>query len=144
MNFCPESKIQTHSYDSEGLGNDLFPGAHDESPVQYVSWGFSNLRDESQSQVDSQSRDPINKDEINEVPDFDVTITQDDIYGVILETFIVGRRFGDETELYLGASIHLSRDPDNVKDPNAIKVHSLFVCFFTEILISTLSYLAID
>lgn len=144
MNFCPESKIQTHSYDSKELGNDLFSGAHDESPVQYVSWGFSNLRDESQSQVDSQSRDPINKDKINEVPDFDVTITQDDIYGVILETFIVGRRFGDETELYLGASIHLSRDPDNVKDPNAIKVHSLFVCFFTEILISTLSYLAID
>ncbi|XP_024192282.1 fanconi-associated nuclease 1 homolog isoform X4 [Rosa chinensis] len=31
-------------------------------------------------------------------------------------------RFGDGTELYLGASIYLSRDPDNVKDPNAIKV----------------------
>ncbi|XP_024192281.1 fanconi-associated nuclease 1 homolog isoform X3 [Rosa chinensis] len=106
LNFCPVSKIQNFSCDSKQFGNDLFPAA----------------RDESRNQVDSPSRDPINKDEISEVPDFDVTITQDDIYGVILETFIVGRRFGDGTELYLGASIYLSRDPDNVKDPNAIKV----------------------
>ncbi|XP_024192278.1 fanconi-associated nuclease 1 homolog isoform X2 [Rosa chinensis] len=105
LNFCPVSKIQNFSCDSKQFGNDLFPAA----------------RDESRNQVDSPSRDPINKDEISEVPDFDVTITQDDIYGVILETFIVGRRFGDGTELYLGASIYLSRDPDNVKDPNAIK-----------------------
>nr|XP_011462554.1 PREDICTED: fanconi-associated nuclease 1 homolog [Fragaria vesca subsp. vesca] len=124
LNFCPVSKIQTCSYDSEELGKDLFPAAHDESPVQDVSWGLSNLPavEECQNQVDNLSRNPINKDEISDVPDFDVTITQDDIYGVTLETFIVGRRFGDETELYLGASIHLSRDPNNVKDPNAIKV----------------------
>ncbi|KAM5569850.1 fanconi-associated nuclease 1 [Rosa sericea] len=124
LNFCPVSKIQNFSCDSKEFGNDLCPAAHDESHVQDASWGLSNLRavDESQNQVDSPSGNPINKDEISEVPEFDVTITQDDIYGVILETFIVGRRFGDETDLYLGASIYLSRDPDNVKDPNAIKV----------------------
>lgn len=132
LNFCPVSKIQTCSYDSEQLEKDLFPAAHDESPVQDVSWRLSNLTavEECQNQVDNLSRNPINKDEISDVPDFDVTITQDDIYGVTLETFIVGHRFGDETELYLGARIHLSRDPDNVKDPNAIKVCSLSYAFF--------------
>ena len=57
-----------------------------------------------------------------------VTTTKDDLSGMILETFIVGRKFSDENELNLGASISLERDPTNVKDPNAIKVH--FFCHF--------------
>lgn len=56
-----------------------------------------------------------------------VTI-KDDFSGMILETFIVGRKFSDEKELNLGASISLERDPTNVKDSNAIKVH--FFCHF--------------
>ncbi|CAL1366613.1 unnamed protein product [Linum trigynum] len=39
-----------------------------------------------------------------------------------LETFIVGRKFSDEKELNCGASITLLQDPENAKDPNAIKV----------------------
>ncbi|XP_022949023.1 fanconi-associated nuclease 1 homolog [Cucurbita moschata] len=53
-----------------------------------------------------------------------VTTNKDDLSGMILETFIVGRKFSDEKELNLGASISLERDPTNVKDPNAIKVIS--------------------
>ncbi|GAV66169.1 VRR_NUC domain-containing protein/HIRAN domain-containing protein [Cephalotus follicularis] len=47
-----------------------------------------------------------------------------DIFGVILQTFIVGRRFvdGKEFNLGVGSTISLLPDPHNVKDPNAIKV----------------------
>ncbi|KAG8654933.1 fanconi-associated nuclease 1 homolog isoform X3 [Manihot esculenta] len=48
--------------------------------------------------------------------------TVDDISGVILETSIVGRRFSVVKDLNKGAKISLLRDPDNAKDPNAIKV----------------------
>ncbi|XP_038889850.1 fanconi-associated nuclease 1 homolog isoform X2 [Benincasa hispida] len=49
---------------------------------------------------------------------------KDDLSGMILQTFIVGRKFSDEKELNLGESISLERDPTNVNDPNAIKVIS--------------------
>ncbi|RXH90471.1 hypothetical protein DVH24_035235 [Malus domestica] len=144
LNFCPDSKVQARSLDLEGLGNELFHTVHDDGSVQSVH-GFSddtlcgsllNSMSDMQNQVNSPSRKPISKDRVsaafdahslapkNEVMDCDMTITEDDICRVILETFIVGRRFSDENELYLGASISLLRDPDNIKDPNAIKVIS--------------------
>lgn len=46
----------------------------------------------------------------------------DSIFGVKLETFIVGRRYTDQEEICPGATVSLFRDPQNVKDPNAIKV----------------------
>ncbi|KAJ6686949.1 FANCONI-ASSOCIATED NUCLEASE 1 [Salix purpurea] len=49
-------------------------------------------------------------------------VPMDDISGVFLETFIVGRRFSVEKELNLGANICLLRETDNAKDPNAIQV----------------------
>ncbi|XP_075504905.1 fanconi-associated nuclease 1 homolog isoform X3 [Primulina tabacum] len=45
-----------------------------------------------------------------------------DISKVFIPTFIVGRRYGRREELDPESRICLSRDPDNVKDPNAIKV----------------------
>ncbi|CAN4090736.1 unnamed protein product [Withania somnifera] len=39
-----------------------------------------------------------------------------------LDTFIVGRKFADGAELTTGVMLMLSRDSENVKDPNAIKV----------------------
>ncbi|KAH9611087.1 hypothetical protein KSS87_018990 [Heliosperma pusillum] len=41
-----------------------------------------------------------------------------------LETYIVGRKFGDVSEVQSGESFSLVRDQDNIKDPNAIKVIS--------------------
>uniref|UniRef100_A0A0E0A5P8 Fanconi-associated nuclease n=1 Tax=Oryza glumipatula TaxID=40148 RepID=A0A0E0A5P8_9ORYZ len=41
---------------------------------------------------------------------------------VVVDTVIVGRRFHDNIELQEGASIALLRDPQNAKDPDAIKV----------------------
>ena len=59
----------------------------------------------------------------------DVDVTMENVSGVTLQTFIVGRRFfSHENELHVGANISLLPDPHNVKDPNAIKV-SLFFFF---------------
>ncbi|XP_074319682.1 fanconi-associated nuclease 1 homolog isoform X2 [Silene latifolia] len=41
-----------------------------------------------------------------------------------LETYIVGRKFGDVSEVKCGEIFSLVRDQDNIKDPNAIKVVS--------------------
>ncbi|KAJ1435486.1 VRR-NUC domain [Sesbania bispinosa] len=46
------------------------------------------------------------------------------IFEVKLETFIVGRRYSDREEICSGTTVSLLRDPQNVKDPNAIKVVS--------------------
>uniref|UniRef100_A0A7N0TSX0 Fanconi-associated nuclease n=1 Tax=Kalanchoe fedtschenkoi TaxID=63787 RepID=A0A7N0TSX0_KALFE len=50
--------------------------------------------------------------------------TSQELNQLILETLIVGRRFSIEKELRLGTSIILVRDPNNIKDCNAIKVLS--------------------
>nr|VDD54095.1 unnamed protein product [Brassica oleracea] len=41
-----------------------------------------------------------------------------------IQTFIVGRKFSDIQDLEVGAKICLLRHPENIKDPNAIKVLS--------------------
>ncbi|GFQ00752.1 fanconi-associated nuclease 1 homolog [Phtheirospermum japonicum] len=45
-----------------------------------------------------------------------------DVSKVFIPTSIVGRRYGSREELDSESRICLSRDPENVKDPNAIKV----------------------
>ncbi|KAF8014411.1 hypothetical protein BT93_H0284 [Corymbia citriodora subsp. variegata] len=54
----------------------------------------------------------------------DIGVDNKDIFGTVVETFIVGRKFSDEKELKLGMAISLLREPENVKDPSAIKVLS--------------------
>ncbi|KAI7727989.1 hypothetical protein M8C21_006056 [Ambrosia artemisiifolia] len=58
------------------------------------------------------------------VSDNDKAGSDDDISGKLLATFIVGRRYSEEEELHTGDNISLCRDPENIKDPNAIKVLS--------------------
>ncbi|KAM7489156.1 hypothetical protein LguiB_026640 [Lonicera macranthoides] len=60
----------------------------------------------------------------NEVPKDDMDESLDNISGALLETFIVGLKFGDGVEINPGASISLMRDPNNPKDLNAVKVLS--------------------
>lgn len=45
-----------------------------------------------------------------------------DMSKVVISTFIVGRRYGSRESIDPLSRICLSRDPENVKDPNAIKV----------------------
>ncbi|KAI3676895.1 hypothetical protein L1987_86509 [Smallanthus sonchifolius] len=59
-----------------------------------------------------------------EVSENDSANSDDDISGKLLATFVVGRRFSEEEELHTGDNISLCRDPENIKDPNAIKVLS--------------------
>ncbi|XP_026419372.1 fanconi-associated nuclease 1 homolog [Papaver somniferum] len=46
----------------------------------------------------------------------------DDTSVAIFQTFIVGRKFGEEVDLKMGDTVCFVRDQYNVKDPNAIKV----------------------
>ncbi|XP_077228252.1 zinc ion binding/nucleic acid binding/hydrolase isoform X2 [Tasmannia lanceolata] len=56
------------------------------------------------------------------MPKLDICSAGIDISVAALETYIVGRRFSDEVELKEGANVCVLRDPENVKDPNAVKV----------------------
>lgn len=49
-----------------------------------------------------------------------------DISKVVIPTFIVGRRYGSRDSVDPQSRICLSRDPENVKDPNAVKVQFYF------------------
>lgn len=49
-----------------------------------------------------------------------------DISKVSIPTFIVGRRYGSREELHSESRVYLSRDPQNIKDSNAIKVYFYF------------------
>ncbi|PIA29938.1 hypothetical protein AQUCO_05800189v1 [Aquilegia coerulea] len=55
------------------------------------------------------------------MPKFDTCSTSDKSVQV-LETYIVGRKFSDAVEFKQGNTFSLSRDPNNSKDPSAIKV----------------------
>ncbi|MCD7461973.1 hypothetical protein HAX54_047477 [Datura stramonium] len=58
----------------------------------------------------------------NRTPKCVEPLEDDDNSKILLDSFIVGRKFGDDTELTIGEMVMLSRDSENVKDPNAIKV----------------------
>lgn len=65
---------------------------------------------DSNNEIDSNDEIDNNKDD------------KPSIFGVKLETFIVGRKYADQEEVCVGTIVSLLRDPENVKDPNAIKV----------------------
>ena len=158
-NFWSHSKIQASSFELEQLENSVCETGLNDHCVRsavHVLPNFSAIEENDinlcgsslklesvvQTYKDGLSENPIHDDRINynldttqllspknEVLKGDRDLTIDDMFGVTLETFIVGRRFSDEKELHLGASISLLRDPDNDKDPNAIKVTPLFCAF---------------
>ncbi|KAF4378427.1 hypothetical protein F8388_021621 [Cannabis sativa] len=151
MNFCSQSESGHIGNDlllascDENIGRndnhvlDNFKGVEENDSV--LSNSVLHLKSASQIQIDGVSKNPnygnntddamIDRHSIsvkNEASNTnnccDVQTTLDDISGVILETFIVGRKFSDEKEINDRAGILLQRDPHNVKDPNAIKVIS--------------------
>lgn len=62
----------------------------------------------------------------NKMPKYEMNETMEDMSGQLLKTFVVGRKFSEEVMLYPGANISLLRDPNNIKDSNAIKVWTLW------------------
>lgn len=61
----------------------------------------------------------------NKMPKYEMNETMEDMSGQLLKTFVVGRKFSEEVMLHPGANISLLRDPNNIKDNNAIKVWTL-------------------
>ncbi|KAF3457092.1 hypothetical protein FNV43_RR01749 [Rhamnella rubrinervis] len=148
MNFSSKAKVQIHSSEREELENHFFNnfvqnsihglcdvGAIEETKSNLCG-SLLNLKCEMRSEIDGPSNNTVGVDrtDINvdthplflkdEVPDYDMAMPMDGISGMVLETFIVGRRFSNEKELNHGESIFLVRDPLNAKDPNAIEVIS--------------------
>uniref|UniRef100_A0A5B6YVN6 Fanconi-associated nuclease n=1 Tax=Davidia involucrata TaxID=16924 RepID=A0A5B6YVN6_DAVIN len=153
LNFCSRSKVRIGSSESDHIGTNFIQRDADNSLVcdtihKLHDIGRAGENDTShykpslnsgsimQTYEDGSIESSISDDRINygvdlpslspenEMPKYDMAESVDNMSGVVLETFIVGRRFGEKVELNLGASISLLRDPDNVKDPNAVKVLS--------------------
>lgn len=151
MNFCLPSKVQICSSEKEQSENNSllinryerivrngvhvlhnFDGCEENDSTSTLSESLLNSK--SVTNKDSLSESSIcddNTDENidmfslsrkNETSDDDMAIMPNDIAGVILETFIVGRKYSGEKEINFGERISLVRDPRNVKDPNAVKV----------------------
>ncbi|XP_052190291.1 fanconi-associated nuclease 1 homolog isoform X2 [Diospyros lotus] len=149
LNFFAESKVKTHLYESDHGGGNVGQMAPDCNAIcklrgfvvdQEIDSGEDkSLFDlESASCDDGSVENPVNNDRINcsavsplllpenEFSKYEMAKTMDEIPGMVLKTFIVGRKYvdGDKIELNPGATIAFTREPDNVKDCNAIKVLS--------------------
>ncbi|PPS02822.1 hypothetical protein GOBAR_AA17843 [Gossypium barbadense] len=153
LNFgCSQSKLQISSDESERLlSSDLRKNCSDYE--ENVTRCFSKIdpreekshdqcrqlpHTESVKQIDvaGSAENPISDGRANTMVYFSALSTDneesrnhmdgtvDSISGMAIDTFIVSRKFSDEKEVNLGANISLLRDPDNIKDSNAIKVLS--------------------
>ncbi|KAL6976268.1 phosphodiesterase I [Sarracenia purpurea var. burkii] len=149
LNFCSQSKVETHSCESDhtAVNDDVqkgppanilcetihnlngFVGAEDDTRQSK-----SILNSESVLSTDGSAEDLINDDSVNcrvdspslvaenEMPEYEMGEPMANESTIVLNTYIVGRKFSDEVKLNPGATITLLRDPDNIKDLNAIKV----------------------
>ncbi|XP_044498267.1 fanconi-associated nuclease 1 homolog isoform X2 [Mangifera indica] len=151
LNFCTQSKgpmysnvteRQTTNVVTEDPAKSLVPNAicglentvavekddnnHAVSPLRFECMEHTSKAGLTENQINHQKIDC--QDELpssspdTEVPKPDIDFTFDGISGATLQTFIVGRRFSNEKEISLETSISLLRDPQNPKDPYAIKV----------------------
>lgn len=150
MNFCSRSKFKIHSVESDcaeiadvvrsnsSNGNILNADDNSNDTEDFEECGrnqpelpLESIANESNRLVGAQEIE--NKINCPSLPsegkvsenDMQEWVDDDDLSELSLETFIVGRRFADQTELNPQKKIILSRDPENAKDPNAIKVLSL-------------------
>ncbi|KAI3511622.1 hypothetical protein L1887_18778 [Cichorium endivia] len=147
FNFSPKSKVQiclTNSDDTtsnitshhKDITDSIGIDAEETESITYES--SSSPDNASLVNMDHSAEISGNDDTVNnggivnssslvsetEASENDSADLDDDISGKILATFIVGRRFGEEGELHTGTNISLCRDPENIKDINAIKVLS--------------------
>lgn len=152
MNFCSPSKVQILSPKRVHLGlTDCNESVERNGIVEFTDFGGAEEDSGSffasplcskpvlKNNIDDLIKNTVSDDNIddncntnsfaikNEVLDSDLSLLYDDISGVLLETFIVGRKFSEEKEINIGENIVLVRDPQNAKDPNAIKVYFHFL-----------------
>ncbi|KAK4838019.1 hypothetical protein QYF36_010411 [Acer negundo] len=155
FNFSAQSKVHIQCNETdlsrtdvvcespgEILPQNAFCGSLDyvlveENDINHCDGSHLNFKSVKKTNIGGSTETPINHQRIHcqnhvsssslnsEVPKLDVDVNIDDISGATLQTFIVGRRFSDEKGIIFGAHITLLREPNNVKDPNAIKVLSV-------------------
>ncbi|XWS09271.1 hypothetical protein CRYUN_Cryun40dG0071600 [Craigia yunnanensis] len=150
LNFgCSQSKVQISSGESEQLlTSDVDKSSCDSEENATCSFSKNSPSEEkshdqrrelphieSVKQIDmaGSTENPISDGRENIMVEFPALSTDnmeprhrmdetvDIISGMYIDTFIVGRRFRDEKDVNLGETISLLRDPDNIKDSNAIK-----------------------
>lgn len=148
LNFCSRTTVKIHSTEAEYSETNVIQTIPDNNAGHGTLSNFSDLGAEEYDY--NRRKSPKSSDNVmhtyvvgpaenivhdvrinfkanspplfSEMSKFDTAETVDDIYEKSLATYIVARRFGDKVELNSGATISLLRDPDNAKDPDAIKV----------------------
>ncbi|KAI5431576.1 Fanconi-associated nuclease 1, variant 3 [Lathyrus oleraceus] len=93
-----------------------------------LQFSESPIADNDSAAVINESSPLLSESNHIDANHYDIIDNIDDkcnIFEVKLETLIVGRRYADQEEVCAGDTVSLSRDSQNVKDPNAIKVVSV-------------------
>ncbi|XP_023748691.1 fanconi-associated nuclease 1 homolog isoform X1 [Lactuca sativa] len=147
FNFSPRSKVQACLTKSDDTKSNIISDVKDitelievdtEETDSIIYESSSSSDNASLVNIDGSAEISVNDDTVNyggivnspslvseiEASENESGDLDDDISGKILATFIVGRKFGEEGELHTETSITFCRDPENIKDPNAIKVLS--------------------
>lgn len=135
LNFIPLSKVEVYSDESEqsipNTDSSCSPGL---SVMQTSVQGLNDLdRAENswcESALSNDSAEILIGDHKSDMPSLSSenvaycgkNVNVEALSGTVLETFIVGRKFSDQKELLSGTKVSLLREPDNPKDPNAVKV----------------------
>ncbi|KAG2255316.1 hypothetical protein Bca4012_092155 [Brassica carinata] len=93
-----------------------------------LQWSGSKQSEDSpfiHPQKQQQQQSILEFDDDSSSEEISKTVALDEANGdEAIQTFIVGRKFSDIQDLEVGAKICLLRHPENIKDPNAIKVLS--------------------
>ncbi|OWM70972.1 hypothetical protein CDL15_Pgr013153 [Punica granatum] len=134
LNFTPLPKVQVCPYESEpSIPNTDCSCSPEVSVVRNLVHGPHNLDEAEKSEgelaVSGGSAEGLIKSPTPPLLSSNAiyagaNVNLDVVSGTVLETFIVGRKFSEERELQSGTKVTLVREPDNAKDPNAVKVFS--------------------
>jgi Fanconi-associated nuclease 1 len=128
LNFSAKPKVKVESTELQYTGLSYQIGSEEKNIICCKS--PSNPAFITDSTLDYLTENPVKDAEVNyrvvESPIEDnADESLDDISGVVLNSFIVGRKFCEEVDIQTGASIFLTRDPNNPKDVNAVKSGSI-------------------
>uniref|UniRef100_A0A0E0DXS0 Fanconi-associated nuclease n=1 Tax=Oryza meridionalis TaxID=40149 RepID=A0A0E0DXS0_9ORYZ len=121
--------LNNDKVNSKGSANASSPGCLHGSPDISETCDTCLPPDALLAYMENTANNGVVKKFLSHMPSTDATSSTigllsvtDSSNSVVVDTVIVGRRFHENIELQEGASITLLRDPQNAKDPDAIKV----------------------
>ncbi|KAF7150610.1 hypothetical protein RHSIM_Rhsim02G0071300 [Rhododendron simsii] len=127
LNFSSQSKVGIQSSELDQVGVNVVPRAPDNISCDTLHklhdchGANGDNTTQSKALMNSESVLSTGSSAENKIT-YEMNETMDNKSGQLLKTFVVGRKFSEEVMLYPGANISLLRDPNNIKDSNAIKV----------------------